>query len=81
MNVKVLFFAQLKDIFKTAERTIEVKDDATVNEVVCSLFRDMDGNQFESVPFRYAVNEDIVSGDEKLKDRDILAILPPVSGG
>ncbi|OGX03127.1 MAG: molybdopterin converting factor subunit 1 [Omnitrophica bacterium RIFCSPLOWO2_12_FULL_50_11] len=81
MTVKVLFFAQLKDVFGTGERMLQVEACTTVGELAQSLFSGVDRDPWKLMSLRYAVNEEFVAPDTKLKDQDVLAILPPMSGG
>ena len=89
MIIKVLFFAQLKEIFGQASRFIEVPEGSRVRDVVEILFRESakseilrfaqdDGN---FIPVIFAVNENFETVEKKLTDGDDLAIMTPVSGG
>lgn len=77
MKVKILFFAQLKDVFHTGERTVEIADSGIT---VCELVGRLEGLP-KALPLRYAVNESFVDEDVSLRDGDVLALLPPVAGG
>ena len=81
MNIKVLFFAQLKDVFGTGGRTAEVRQGTTVGEFVRSLFEEPNASRLKKLPVLYSVNEDFVDENRELKNRDTLALLPPVAGG
>ncbi len=81
MTIKVLFFAQLKDAFGTGERTMEIRQGATVRETVRVLFRDADASRLEGLPLLYSINENFADENQELKDHDTLALLPPVAGG
>ena len=81
MKVKVLFFAQLQDAFGERERIMEIEDEITVGKFVESMFRALEGNVWKALPLRYAVNEKFEDGDAQLRSGDVLALIPPVSGG
>ena len=81
MKVKVLFFAQLKDFFGTSEQVMEIENGTTVGELVHSVMKGSSYDRSQPLPFRYAINEHLESEGKELKDQDILAVLPPVSGG
>ena len=89
MRVKVLFFAQLKEIFGEASRFVEVPEGARVREVVEILFREsakseilrFAQNDGDFIPVIFAVNENYETVEKKLTDGDDLAIMMPVSGG
>ena len=81
MIIKVLFFAQLKDVFGIGERTIEVQQGRTVGEFVRFLFEETGVSRLKDLPILYSVNEDFADENQELKDQDTLALLPPVAGG
>jgi len=81
MKVKILLFAQLKDHFGTSERTVDVSVGSTVSDLKQTLFDDGDSQKFESLPYLYAVNDTWAQGSKTLNPDDVVAFLPPVSGG
>ena len=81
MEIKVLFFAQLREAFGTGERFSRVARGITVGEFVKSLFKEPGAAPMRRLPLLYSVNEDFVHEDCELKDQDTLALLPPVAGG
>ena len=81
MIIKVLFFAQLKDAFGTGERAMEIQKGMTVGDAVQTLFNESGAHYLKGLPMLYSINEDFVDGNLELKDKDTLALLPPVSGG
>ena len=77
MNLKILFFGQLADITGTQEMEImNVKDSDSLQNKLSDEFPEMKGLQFS-----VAVNKKTVTENTILKDGDIVAILPPFSGG
>lgn len=77
MNLKILFFGQLADITGTQEMEImNVKDSDSLQNKLSDEFPEMKGLQFS-----VAVNNKTVTENTILKDGDIVAILPPFSGG
>lgn len=81
MIIKVLFFAQLKDAFGMSERSLEVEEGVTVRELAEFLFEEPGCDRFKRLPVLYSINEDFVEENRELKDKDTLALLPPVAGG
>ncbi|OIJ10174.1 molybdopterin converting factor subunit 1 [Anaerobacillus arseniciselenatis] len=76
--IKVLFFAELEEIVGSRELTIE-KAELTVNEVKEYL-----KDKFPALPVdraMIAVNEEYVDDTDVVKTNDIVALVPPVSGG
>src|SRR5262245_17044702 len=81
MQVKVLFFATLKDIVGARQLHLDLPAGSTVNDLL---------NRLESIYPRVkdyrpvlltAINEDYVDKNASINDGDEVAIFPPVSGG
>ncbi len=83
MNVRVLYFARLRERFGCAEEQV-VLDGATVRDLV-ALLQARGGVWAEELAagraFRVAVNQDIVTPDATVPDGAEVAIFPPVTGG
>lgn len=81
MNVKVLFFASVRDLMGASERVVELRENATVADLVT----DLSGTQkrfVEMAPsLMISVNQEYVERNTVLKDGDEVAFIPPVSGG
>jgi MoaD family protein len=95
INVTVKFFTTLREITETREKTIEVEDEATVEEVLDRL-RNEYGRAFEEYVYekdgkqlssglQFLVdgrNIFTISGQKtKLSKNSVLAIIPPIEGG
>ena len=83
VSVSVLYFAALRDLAGTAEETFSVPAGAPV--VVSTLLAAL---ELEHVTLRgtlgsvrVAVNEEFVELGQQLHEGDIVALIPPVSGG
>lgn len=81
MKIEVLLFAQLREILGADSRVIEIEDGRTVREVADGLIAETEGSVLDSLPLRFAVNEEFVDDEHLLRDGDRLALLTPVSGG
>jgi molybdopterin synthase sulfur carrier subunit len=81
--IKIAFFGVLSDIMGR-ERTIEFDGARTtiraVVEKLCAGNESL-GAAFENSRIKFALNNTIVSFDEKVSDGDEIAFLPPFSGG
>ena len=82
MNVRVLFFAVTRDLAGTSEATLVVPGEApTVADFVRHLeatYPDLSGRM---ATVRVAKNERFTKPEAPLADGDVLALIPPVSGG
>jgi molybdopterin converting factor subunit 1 len=83
MNLRVLYFARLRERFGVAEEQIEFAG-TTAADLVAAL-QARGGVWAEELTagraFRVAVNQDIVALDAALPDHAEVAIFPPVTGG
>lgn len=81
MQVKVLFFGQLKDVVGGAEERVELPAGACVRDLL-NHFQQRFPRWEEFRPsIAVAVNQHYAEGGAALKPGDEVAFLPPVSGG
>ncbi len=82
MQVQALFFAVTRDLAGVAEATVDVPGDApTVADFVRALEATYPGLAGRMATVRIAQNERFASLDVALAEGDVLALVPPVSGG
>lgn len=77
MEVKVLFFAQIQELFGVSE--IILSDIQTTEEAIDALLKHQP--KLSNYTYILAVNEKIVKSNQSLQNNDVLAILPPFAGG
>jgi len=81
INVKVLFFGAARDAAGASEISIDAPAPAsvrTVKETIFSTYKPL--SQF-AASLMVAVNEEYATDDTVVIDHDVVAFLPPVSGG
>jgi len=79
LNIRILFFASLRDAAGAAEKQLDVSPGISIAE----LWQQVSAG-FELLPDKVlcAVNQEYVDSDYKLKDGDHeIAFFPPVTGG
>lgn len=80
MKLKILFFGIASELVNATELEISVSENASIKE-----FKLMLQNQFPKLKninsYAIAVNETYASDEILLKSGNVLAIIPPVSGG
>ena len=81
MKIKIKVFASIRDICGFNEKELIVSDSIKVNDVVDLFIKCNNELSATKDNFLIAVNEEYCAMDMMLKDGDILAIFPPVSGG
>jgi molybdopterin converting factor subunit 1 len=81
MKVRVKFFAILRERAGTSEVAKDVAEGSTVADLWRQLQKDYPKLDVPGIRLLYAVNQDYVGVDYKLKDKDEVVFVPPVSGG
>ena len=80
MMIKTLFFGIAKDLIGASELKIDVAENSSVKD-----FETILKNEFSTLEnlnsYAIAVNEAYANDDFILKTGDVVAIIPPVSGG
>ena len=81
MNVRLLFFASLKDIVGARELRFDLPTDSTVGDLLSKLEVSYPRLKDYRQVVLTAINEEYVSKTARIADGDEVAIFPPVSGG
>ena len=84
MNVNVLYFARLREVFGVSAETLALPDGARVDTLMVLLRQRGDvwaDNLAPQRAFRVAVNQDVAQIDTPLSEGAEVAIFPPVTGG
>ena len=81
INVTVLFFGAARDAAGVGEAQLAFSLGANVETVRDTVFSDFQGMRALSKGVMIAVNEEYARAETAVVDGDIVAFLPPVSGG
>lgn len=77
LEINILAFGQIADITGNTDMKISgVKDTDDLNNKLVELFP-----LLSSIKYSIAVNKRIVNSNTEFGDKDIVALLPPFSGG
>jgi molybdopterin synthase sulfur carrier subunit len=76
MNVKIRSFGQLTEVTGTAELLIEAVDSDLLRVQLIESFPELAGRNFA-----IAINKQLVRENTRLEENDVVALLPPFSGG
>lgn len=76
--IKVLFFAHIQDAIGKESLIIE-KGPLTVRELKEELTKEYHLPHLNNVMF--AINEEYASDNDNIQNGDVVALIPPVSGG
>ena len=80
MKVTVIYFAALRDAVGCSEEELEMSEQQmTAKELVAQLLKRHPSLTMEGV--RVAQNEEFVDLDARIQGGDVVALIPPVSGG
>ncbi|MGK9044518.1 molybdopterin converting factor subunit 1 [Mammaliicoccus vitulinus] len=77
--MKVLYFAHLKEIMNINEEQISLNEAYSVLEFKQYLIEKHP--ELKDETFQIAVNEEFVQDTNIVSDQDVVALIPPVSGG
>lgn len=77
--MKVLYFAEIKEILQTDSETIDINEAINVDAFNQYLFERHPS--IKTKKFQVAVNEEFVQDEDIIQPTDIVALIPPVSGG
>lgn len=81
MRVRVLFFGMLKDLAGRSSDEIELRDPASVRDVLAHYESRIPGLKNSLGSLALAVNQQYAGIETPLQTGDEVALLPPVSGG
>ncbi|MDP5106519.1 MAG: MoaD/ThiS family protein [Polaribacter sp.] len=80
MNIKTLFFGITTDFVGASEIQIDVAENTSIKDFKAVLKKKY--SQLEKInSYAIAVNEEYATDDVILKNGDVVAVIPPVSGG
>ena len=78
IDCTILLFARLADALGQSELTLELTDGATAGDALEAALAEHPDLQAGTA---IAVNEQYASREVRLRDGDVVALIPPVSGG
>jgi len=81
MQIRVLFFASVRERLRRTDITCVLPAAATVEDLLDQLCRDLPPLADVRRALSVAVNQEYVNAEHRLADNDEVALIPPVSGG
>ena len=81
MNVKLLFFGELKTCTGHDHMTLSFTEDTSCEKLLCQALNNDETFKIWRARVMYAVNTDQVGPETIVKEGDEVAFLPPMSGG
>lgn len=80
MKVSILIFGIIKDIVGNNQLVKEIENDSTILTLKTRLLDEYPG-LIKYNNYAVAVNEEYVEDNYRLNNNDVIALIPPVSGG
>jgi molybdopterin converting factor small subunit len=81
MNVRVQFYAQLRDLAGRSEWNVEVSENATVTELLEHIYDQTPQLRSHDRVILVGAGVEFVDRAYVLKPEETIAIMPPVQGG
>ncbi len=78
-NITILFFGKLKETWNTSQLKQQTTS-ATIQELYTELLQLTDEEPHKG-SIKVAINDEFVTWNTNIKDNDVIAFLPPASGG
>ncbi len=80
MKVKILFFGIVRDIVGENSMELELNQEMSIKNIQ-QILKEKYSGLTDIENYAVAVNEEYVNGAFFIQENDVLAIIPPVSGG
>jgi len=81
MTVRVEFYSRLKEIVGASILEIALPDNATVSDLIQQLLSEYPKLRDFQNSMLFGIGVDFVQKNHALRNRDVIAIMPPVQGG
>ena len=79
INIKVIYFAVLRDLAKKKEELLSV-DPGTTPQSLYNILQEKYSFPDQNT-FKVAINDNFTEWNEPLDQQDIIVFMPPVTGG
>ena len=80
MKIEILFFAKIREILNINNLIIELHELSTLNDLIIKLHNIYPIIKNEFVV--YSINKEYINNNDiRLSNNDIVALIPPISGG
>ena len=81
MNVRVQFYAQLRDLVGSRDAELELPEGATVRELLEKIYAQLPALRVHDKSILVGAGLEFVDRNYKLNPGEEIAIMPPVQGG
>ena len=81
MNVRVQFYAQLRDLTDASELDVDLPDKATVGDLLAKVYERVPALRSHDKSILIGAGVEFVDRNYELKPGEEISIMPPVQGG
>ncbi|PYJ11614.1 MAG: thiamine S protein [Verrucomicrobia bacterium] len=81
MNVRVQFYAQLRDLAGASELNFDLPDKATIGDLLARIYEEIPALRSRDKSLLIGAGVEFVDRNHELKPGDEISIMPPVQGG
>ena len=81
MNVRVQFYAQLRDLAGAPELDVDLPDEATVGDLLAKIYEHTPTLRSRDKSILIGAGVEFVDRNHQLKPGEEISIMPPVQGG
>ena len=81
VRVQVLYFAKAREAVGISEESVDIADGATTDDLRAHLIASHPPLESVFGSCVMALNQEYVTEVQSLKERDEIAVIPPISGG
>jgi molybdopterin converting factor small subunit len=81
MNVRVQFYAQLRDLAGASELNVDLPDRATAGDLLAKIYEKVPILRSRDKSILIGAGVEFVDRNYELKPGDEISIMPPVQGG
>ena len=77
MNIEIISFGKIAELISSQKMQIsDIKDTDELQTYLENSYPALSG-----MKYKLALNKNIIQSTQKIKDQDVIAIMPPFSGG
>ena len=81
MNVRVQFYAQLRDVAGKSDSTVDIPANGTVSDLLHELYQKKPSLRSHDKTILVGAGLEFVGRDYIIKPNETISIMPPVQGG
>ena len=81
MNVRVQFYAQLRDLAGASEFNVDLPDRSAVGDLLAKLYERTPALRSRDKSILISVGVEFVDRNYQLEAGEVISIMPPVQGG